>query len=459
MAIQMAPKLSKLERAQSLLGVKVEKVTSAPISTGDYRQIDLASIRLDQSAQPREALNTDKTAEYAEAMKAGDKFPALVVFEGEGGVWLADGFHRHYAAQQAGIKSMSCRVLPGGLRDAILYSVGANATHGVPRSDADKERAVLRLLNDAEWAGWTDREIAIRCRVSHTYVANVRKKHAAVTGNVASERTYRTKHGTVATMKTAGINTGRRGGDETKEITPETIAPQGVEGGDEPEKADMEITISEPVDTRTDVEREADAMVLAWDKASPTAREKFIEYLRFVGFTITESNPATGTGGGDVDSSAERASSAVEVGAPVSPDGAAVSASSGRPEGGKRLQVTRGPNYAAEPDGCDPETIADDGRNVEASGGAASVITNSPSDGDAFAAVKGKARLANANSVEPPPSVAFTNPRCQQPDTCHFIHTRDECFDCSLAWSKRPKDEQIRLWSEANRAAEESEAA
>lgn len=52
----------------------------------------------------------------------------------------------------------------------------------------------------------------------------------------------------------------------------------------------------------------------------------------------------------DVDRSAERASSAVEVGAPVSPEGATVSASSGRPEGRKRLQVAREPINAAEPD-------------------------------------------------------------------------------------------------------------
>lgn len=79
--------------------------------------------------------------------------------------------------------------------------------------------------------------------------------------------------------------------------------------------------------------------------------------------------------------------------------------------------------------------------------------TELKSDGGAIAAVTGKAQLANANSVEPPPSDAFTNPRCQQPHTCHFVHTRDDCFDCSLAWSKRPKDEQRRLWAEANEAA------
>ena len=84
-------------------------------------------------------------------------------------------------------------------------------------------------------------------------------------------------------------------------------------------------------------------------------------------------------------------------------------------------------------------------------GGVSSPDTELKSDGGAFAAVTGKAQLANANSVEPPPSDAFTNPRCQQPDTCHFVHTRDDCFDCSLAWSKRPREDQIRLWQEAER--------
>lgn len=79
---------------------------------------------------------------------------------------------------------------------------------------------------------------------------------------------------------------------------------------------------AQDVDTRTDVEREADAMVLAWDKGRPESREMFFGYLRGIGFTIVESNQATGMGGGNVDRSVTRASSAVEVGATNSPDGA-----------------------------------------------------------------------------------------------------------------------------------------
>lgn len=66
--------------------------------------------------------------------------------------------------------------------------------------------AVLTLLEDAEWATWSDREIARRCAVSHPFVAALR---GSVTGNVTSDaRDYTTKHGTTATMNTANIGGG-----------------------------------------------------------------------------------------------------------------------------------------------------------------------------------------------------------------------------------------------------------
>lgn len=56
-----------------------------------------------------------------------------------------------------------------------------------------------------------------------------------------------------------------------------------------------------------------------------------------------------------------------------------------------------------------------------------------------------------------PPQVSgatpFINPRCQHSETCHFADSRDCCHDCLMAWAQRPKDEQIRLWAEANDAA------
>ena len=41
----------------------------------------------------------------------------------------------------------------GTQRDAILWSISANATHGLRRTNEDKRRAVTRLLQDPECAG------------------------------------------------------------------------------------------------------------------------------------------------------------------------------------------------------------------------------------------------------------------------------------------------------------------
>ncbi|MCJ2074231.1 hypothetical protein MKK68_00955, partial [Methylobacterium sp. E-016] len=90
--------------------------------------------------------------------------------------WLAEGFHRFNAAREAELETIACEVRPGSLRDAILHSAGANATHGLRRSNADKRRAVLILLEDDEWSTWADREIARRCAVDNKTVARLREE-------------------------------------------------------------------------------------------------------------------------------------------------------------------------------------------------------------------------------------------------------------------------------------------
>ena len=78
----------------------------------------------------------------------------------QGEYWLADGFHRLAAVKKEGTGFIPVEIHPGTRRDAVLYSVGANATHGLPRTNADKRRAVLILLQDEEWAAWSDGMIA-----------------------------------------------------------------------------------------------------------------------------------------------------------------------------------------------------------------------------------------------------------------------------------------------------------
>src|SRR5690554_2055041 len=104
------------------------------------------------------------------------------------------------AATRAGVEWLSAEVRRGTKRDAILYSVGANSAHGLPRTNADKRRSVEMLLNDEEWAAWSTSEIARQCNVSRCLVDSIKGSLAEQQVRpVPAERTYTTKHGTVAT--------------------------------------------------------------------------------------------------------------------------------------------------------------------------------------------------------------------------------------------------------------------
>ena len=183
------------------------------MSDATASSLPLDQIRIDGGTQPRCEINYELVSEYEKAMQDGAVFPPLVVYFDSADYWLADGFHRWHAARQARLDVITCEVYTGSQRDAILHSVGSNATHGKRRTNADKWRAVKTLLADEEWSGWSDSEIARRCAVHHTTVASIR---ASLTCDLASEvRTYRDRHGNVSTMNTAKI--GRTHGAEQED--------------------------------------------------------------------------------------------------------------------------------------------------------------------------------------------------------------------------------------------------
>jgi hypothetical protein len=142
----------------------------------EVRVVRLSDLQLDPAAQPRAALDDATVEEYREAAAAGARFDLpIAVFDDGEKLWVGDGFHRVIAHRAAGLKVIEAAVRPGSRRDAILYSCGANAVHGLRRSPGDKRRAVETLLRDAEWSGWSDNEIARRARVSQSYVSALRK--------------------------------------------------------------------------------------------------------------------------------------------------------------------------------------------------------------------------------------------------------------------------------------------
>lgn len=138
-------------------------------------KIRLENINTNGGTQPRTALNLATVDEYADSITDGAKLPPVVVFHDGSDYWLADGFHRFFAVRKIGGYDIDAEVRSGTKRDAVLYSVGANASHGLRRTNEDKRKAVMTLLEDAEWAKWSDREIARQCHVSPHTVADARR--------------------------------------------------------------------------------------------------------------------------------------------------------------------------------------------------------------------------------------------------------------------------------------------
>jgi hypothetical protein len=138
------------------------------------KQVSIQSITVKEEIQQRVSLNEECIKEYADEIANGAHFPPLVVFSDEEILYLADGIHRYAAYKLASVETVDVIVQEGGLRGAILHAVGANADHGLRRTNADKRKAVMTLLTDEEWGKWSDNEISKRCLVSQPFVSRVR---------------------------------------------------------------------------------------------------------------------------------------------------------------------------------------------------------------------------------------------------------------------------------------------
>jgi len=148
------------------------KTTKTPEPFPALKDLPLDAIRLDGGTQPRAAIDAETVREYAERMKAGDHFPPVQVYFDGTDHWLSDGFHRVKAAAEAGQTTVQAEVWEGTRDDAFWMSLAANRTHGLPRSHADKERAVKAAL--AARPKLSDRAIADHLGVSPSTVAKYR---------------------------------------------------------------------------------------------------------------------------------------------------------------------------------------------------------------------------------------------------------------------------------------------
>jgi hypothetical protein len=174
---------------------------------GPAQLLEIKKIRRDGGTQPREGLDLATVEKYAEAKKAGAVFEPSVVFYDGKDYWLGRGFHRTAADEKNGHKRTYCEIRQGTQRDAILFSLGENHDHGLPRTNEQKRNAVMTMLRDNEWSTWSDGVIAEKAKASDTFVGKLRKefiREQGPTPNVSSSTVRRGKDNRVRETKKIG---------------------------------------------------------------------------------------------------------------------------------------------------------------------------------------------------------------------------------------------------------------
>lgn len=139
----------------------------------NQRYIKIKDIETGGDTQMRERLNESTIADYAENYKDGGEMDPITVYHDGSTYWLSDGFHRLFASERAGAKTIAANVLRGTREDARWAACAANK-HGLHRTNEDKRKAVLAALAHPKSEGLSDRAIAQHCGVGHPLVARLR---------------------------------------------------------------------------------------------------------------------------------------------------------------------------------------------------------------------------------------------------------------------------------------------
>ncbi len=169
--------------------------SSNSIPKAEYLMLD--EIRRDGGTQPRAKIDLRHIQLLEQQIEDGKRLEPITVFYDGESYWLADGFHRWHAHRNQSEDAIACAIYQGSQRDAILYSVGANADNkpALPRNQQDKRQAVLTLLQDPEWSQWSDREISRQCKVSDRTVNRLRQSICVIVADTKVNKDRKAKRG------------------------------------------------------------------------------------------------------------------------------------------------------------------------------------------------------------------------------------------------------------------------
>ncbi len=191
------------------------------------KDLRLDKIDIYGGTQARVATNDEAISSYAEAMEEGAQFPPIAVYYDGTKYWLADGFHRFLAAQRNDYEEISAEIHEGSRTDALRHALGANATNGIYRSNADKRNAAEIALE--EWPNMSNAVIASLCKVSPDLVRRCRMEMEK-DNRIESTRSVTGKDGK---QYPTGIEREARGGSQKVENdgSPSSSGGGGSGGG------------------------------------------------------------------------------------------------------------------------------------------------------------------------------------------------------------------------------------
>ena len=134
-------------------------------------EVPLDDLVLDPNLNLRDRLDDFTVERYADSW---ERLPPITVYEVDGRLLIADGFHRHAAAIMLGKRTIPAEVRVGTFTEALDFVAGVNLFHGLPLTRAERRRAVevkLKLHHD-----WSDRRMAQELAVSRELVLKIRKQ-------------------------------------------------------------------------------------------------------------------------------------------------------------------------------------------------------------------------------------------------------------------------------------------
>jgi hypothetical protein len=152
-----------------------------PAAAESVQLVGLSDIRLADEAWPRTEVDADRVHEFYSLYHADGEAalpPIEVIADPAGGFVLADGWHRLTALRALGAARVQAVVvsIPAGsdpVAAAFLYAVARSAISSKPLTRAEKQAAVLRLIEIRP--GASDREIGRFTGEDHKTVGRLRE--------------------------------------------------------------------------------------------------------------------------------------------------------------------------------------------------------------------------------------------------------------------------------------------